>query len=132
MILDCQEALDIFVRDYGASDVMQYDGAPDQVGPHTKFQSNMRNYGIKGHTAETKRSKQNPAKGVILELRKKWYHEMFHTYSPRGLWCYEYPYVANIMQLTASTAGKLQGRTPLEFLTGETPDISEYLYFGRP
>ena len=34
------------------------------------------------------------------------------------------------MQLTASTAGKLQGRTPLEFLTGETPDISEYLYFG--
>ena len=34
------------------------------------------------------------------------------------------------MQLTASTAGKLQGRTPLEFPTGETPDISEYLDFG--
>ena len=34
------------------------------------------------------------------------------------------------MQLTASTAGKLQGRTPLELLTGETPDISEYLDFG--
>ena len=34
------------------------------------------------------------------------------------------------MQLTASTAGKLQGQTGLEFLTEETPDISEYLGFG--
>ena len=40
--LDCHEALDRFVRDYGALDVMQYDGAPEQVGPHTKFQANMR------------------------------------------------------------------------------------------
>ena len=34
------------------------------------------------------------------------------------------------MQLTVRTAGKLQGRTLLELLTGETPDISEYLDFG--
>ena len=55
---------------------------------------------------------------------------MFRTYIPRGNWCYGYPYVEKIMQLTASTAEKLQGRTPLELLTGETPDISEYLYVG--
>ena len=52
---DCHEALDRFVRDYRASDVMQYYGAPEQVGPHTKFQSNMRKYGVKRHTAETKK-----------------------------------------------------------------------------
>ena len=34
------------------------------------------------------------------------------------------------MQLTASFASYLQGRTPLEALTGETPDISQYLDFG--
>jgi hypothetical protein len=34
------------------------------------------------------------------------------------------------MRLTASYAGRLQGRTPLEAITGETPDISEYLDFG--
>ena len=34
------------------------------------------------------------------------------------------------MQLTASHAGRLQGKTSLELMTGETPDISEYLYFG--
>ena len=83
----------------------------------------MRKYGIKVHNTETKISNQNPAKGVIQELRKKWYCEMFHTYIPRRLWCYGYPFVENIMQITASTAGKLQDQTPLELLTGETPDI---------
>ena len=74
-----KKALDRFVRDYGASDVMQYDGAPEQVGPHTKIQANIRKYGIKGHTSDTKISNQNPAKGVTRELRKKWYREMFCT-----------------------------------------------------
>ena len=34
------------------------------------------------------------------------------------------------MRMTASYAGRLQGRTPIEAITGETPDISEYLDFG--
>ena len=34
------------------------------------------------------------------------------------------------MQCTASNSGRLQGRTPLEQLTGDTPDISEYLDFS--
>ena len=34
------------------------------------------------------------------------------------------------MQLTASYSGELNGRTPLEYLTGEKADISEYLDFG--
>ena len=34
------------------------------------------------------------------------------------------------MNVTASKSGGLNGRTLLEFVTGETPDISEYLDFG--
>ena len=34
------------------------------------------------------------------------------------------------MQITASFTATLQGRTPLETSTGETPDISQYLNFG--
>ena len=34
------------------------------------------------------------------------------------------------MQHTASYSNDLNGRTPIEKLTGETPDISEYLDFG--
>ncbi len=32
--------------------------------------------------------------------------------------------------MTASYAGRLQGRTPIEAVLGETPDMSEYLDFG--
>ena len=55
---------------------------------------------------------------------------MFRTYCPRALWSYGIPYVAKIMPITASFAADLQGRTPLKALTGETPDISQYLDFG--
>ena len=34
------------------------------------------------------------------------------------------------MWLTATNANNLNGRTPIEVVTGETPDISQYLDFG--
>ena len=34
---DCHKALYRFVRDYGALDIMKYDGAPEQCVLHTKF-----------------------------------------------------------------------------------------------
>ena len=34
------------------------------------------------------------------------------------------------MQLTDSNTGRLQGQNSLDLMTGETPDISEYLDFG--
>ena len=34
--LDCREALENFVRDYGAPDSMIYDGAQEQVRPGKK------------------------------------------------------------------------------------------------
>ena len=46
---------------------------------------------------------------------------------PRRLWDYGMRWVCEIMQRTASHAGTLGGQTSLEELTGETPDISEYL-----
>ena len=108
---------------------MIYDGAQEQVGPGTKLQANLRKYGIHGHTSERERSNQNPEEGVIRELRNKWYREMFRTYCPRRLCSYGYPYVSKIVQLTATHAGRLQGQTSLELMTGETPYISDYLYF---
>ena len=46
------------------------------------------------------------------------------------MWSYGIPYVAKIMQSKASFAADIQVRTPLEALTGETPEISQYLDFG--
>ena len=58
---DCHEALGNFV----------YDGEQEQVGPGTKFQSNLIKYGIHGHTSEREGPNKNPSEGVIRELNKK-------------------------------------------------------------
>ena len=55
---------------------------------------------------------------------------MFKSDCPLRLWCYGIPYLAKVMQQTASHSGNLDGRTPIEKITGETPEISEYIYFG--
>ena len=65
-----------------------------------------------------------------MELQRQWFLTMFRSYCPQSLCCYGIPYVTKIMQITASFAANLRGRTPLQALTGETPDISQYLDFG--
>ena len=90
----------------------------------------MRKYEIHGHSSKKQLSNYNPVEGCICELRRRWYQTMLRTYCPRSLLCYGIPYAAKIMQLIASFAAKLQGRMPLESLTGETTDIYQYLDFG--
>jgi len=127
---DCHEALKRFIREYGAPDSMVFDGSKEQNEKGTKFQALLRKYQINPHTIEPDRHNQNPAESVIRELRKKWYRTMFKTNCPIRLWSYGIPHIARIMSLTASFSGDLDGRTPVEYVTGETPDISEYLDFG--
>ena len=128
--MDCYEALEMQLEDYGAPELMIYNGAQEQVGPGTKFQFNFRKYGIHGHVSEMECSNQNPAEGVIQELCKRWCQENFRTYCPRQLWSYGYPYITKIMQLADMHTRTLQGRTSVELMTGETPHISECLDFG--
>ena len=47
---DFREALEKFVRNYGVPDSMIYYVTQEQVGPGTKFQSNLIKYVIHGHT----------------------------------------------------------------------------------
>ena len=49
---------------------------------------------------------------------------------PRRLWDYGYHPACKVMQHTASHSGRLNGRTPVEFLTGGIPDIAELLDFA--
>ena len=51
-----------------------------------KIPSQLENYGIHGNTSERENYDQNPEEGVIWELHKKWYQEMFRTYCPRRKW----------------------------------------------
>ena len=49
---------------------------------------------------------------------------------PKALWDYGVRWVCKTMRLTYNTARGHEGCIPLEVVTGETPDISEYLDFG--
>ena len=83
---DYHEALGKIVKYYGAQDSMKYYGAQEQVRPGTQFQANLRKYVIHGHTSERKISNQKPEEGVIREMWKKLYREMFRAYCTRQLW----------------------------------------------
>lgn len=48
---------------------------------------------------------------------------------PTRLWYYRLKYVAEIVNVAASNSVDLNGRTPIELISGETPDMSKYLDF---
>ena len=127
---DCEDALHQFLTDYRAPDNMITDGSREQTAAGSEFQKVLRKNHIPSTITQPHRPNQNPAETGIRELRKRWYRAIFRTNCPKALWNYGLPHFAKLMQLTASNAASLQGRTPLEVVTGETPDISQYLDFG--
>ncbi len=72
---DCHQALDDFVHDFGAMDLLISDGAAEQCGPHTEFQRKIRKHRIEHKRSEKERQNQNPAEGVIREVRRQWFLE---------------------------------------------------------
>ena len=55
---------------------------------------------------------------------------MHRKHVPRRLWDYGLKWVSEVRVRTSSDAVDLKGRTPLERITGDTVDITEYLDFG--
>jgi hypothetical protein len=49
---------------------------------------------------------------------------------PKRLWDYGISWVCETGNITTNSSRYSDNRTPLEIITGETPDISEYLDFG--
>ena len=123
-------ALRQFIRDYGVPEQLTSDGAAEQTGPKTEFMQNVRKYQIDHHLSEPHRPQQNRAESVIREVKKRWFRQMTKRRVPKRLWDYGIVWVCEIMSLTSNSTFALDGRTPIEQITGETPDISEYLDFS--
>jgi hypothetical protein len=123
------KALRQFIRDFGVPERLTSDGASEQVGPNTDFMKNIRKYEIEHHVSEPGRPQQNRAESVIREVKRRWFRLMVKQKVPKRLWDYGIVWVCEVMSLTANSSFSLDGRTPMEKVTGETPDISEYLDF---
>ena len=124
-------ALRLFCQEFGVPERLTFDGSKEQNEKNTEFMRQIRLHNIDHHRSEPNLHNQNPVEGCIRELRRKWYRIMIRNRIPEQLWDYGLRWVSETTSLTHTTAGKNPvGSIPLENVTGETPDISEYLDFG--
>jgi Reverse transcriptase (RNA-dependent DNA polymerase) len=124
------EGLRQFIHEYGRPEHLTFDGSREQNGRKTEFMKNIRMYSINHKVTEPERPNHNFAEGVIREVRKKWFRIMVKRKVPKRLWDYGFRWVCEIQNRTSNTARGLNGRCPLEKITGESVDITEYLDFG--
>ena len=125
----CGKSLHAFCAECGTPEKRTFDGAKEQTKSGTYFMKTVREYGMLPYVIEPDRHNQNRVEGVIRKIRKKLYRVMLKKKAPRRICDYGLWPVREIMQRNTSWSEPLEGRTPLEMLTGETPDISEYLDF---
>ena len=75
-------ALKIFCREFGVPERLTFDGSREQCGKNTLFMKQIRSNGIEPHIIEPAMHNENPAEGVIREIRRKWYRTMIRKRCP--------------------------------------------------
>jgi hypothetical protein len=85
--------------------------------------------GIKTTNTEKNSPWQNRTEVEIRELKKHIRRFMHRTNSPLCLWDFCTKYTIELRNRIARPLPQLHGRTPYEVITGNTPDISEFLEF---
>lgn len=123
------DALTQLISDFGVPERLTFDGASVQTGPKTRFMDAVRKYEIRYHVSAPRRPNENPAEQGIHELKKRWYRIMLKSKVPLRLWDFGFAWVCETENVCANLSRHSDGRTPIEIITGETPNISEYLDF---
>ena len=119
-----------FISQYGIPEHLTFDGAMVQRGRSTRFMSIIRINEIKFHISGPYWPDQNPAEGLIRETKKRFYRLMNKKRVPMRLWDFAFDWVCETGNITVNSSRYAKGRTPIEIITGITPDITEYLDFG--
>jgi hypothetical protein len=121
------ETLSEFVRDVGVPTDIRTDLASYFTGNDTAFVKETKRLHIKVTYAEKGRHIQNhAAEREIRNLKRRWHSKMTTKSVPKRLWDFGIVHQAEIMSRIAR--GK-HDRTGYEEVTGETPDISEWMDF---
>jgi hypothetical protein len=124
------DSLKVFCKEFGVPEVLRHDGAKEMTGKRTEFRNQVRKHNIQTHVSEPEMHNQSPAEGVVREARKKWYRVMFKKRVPTIYWDYGMRWVTETMSRTHLRAHTINGGVPLQGITGDTIDISNYLEFG--
>jgi hypothetical protein len=124
---DAGDALLEFIQEVGIPGALHTDDAKELTSG--KWEKVRKDHGIKQTLAEPYSPFQNCTEVNIRELKKHVRHLMGRTKTPKRLWDFCSRYVSEVRSLTAQPLFSLHGSTPFELVTGNTPDISEYLAF---
>jgi hypothetical protein len=126
--LNIATALNTFFDDVGVPAELICDLASEQTGKNTDVMKLVRRLNIKLHPAETCRgiTQNSKAESEIREMKTKWKARMREGQIPWRLWDYGLVYITEVQSLLAR--GQLQ-RSGLELISGQTPNISEWLDF---
>jgi hypothetical protein len=122
------EALSQFFEDVGVPSHIHTDGAKELCLGEWKRVREQQG-GVKQTIVEPYSPWQNRAESGIKENKKQIIRKLNVRNAPRRLWDYCGVWTSEIRSLTAGSNPSLNGRTPYEIVTGQTPNITEWLLF---
>ena len=125
---DAPDTLLAFMQDVGIPSDLHSDDAKELT--QGRMGEITRKAWIKTSQSEPYSPWQVRAELCNRELKKAVRYTMEKTRAPKRLWDYCTLYHSEIRNFTAHPLFMLQGRTPYELVTGNTPDISEYTDFN--
>jgi hypothetical protein len=124
---DAGKSLIEFTDDVGIPERLVTDGTTKFTGWHTEFVKEARCMRIMLHTTKQGRKNQNhAAKWDIGFLSKRWKLRMTKKKVPKCLWDFGLVYESKLL---SRMARRDDWRTGYEVVTGQMPDISEWLDF---
>ena len=122
------QALSELFTEVGVPTALHTDGATALTLGHWK-EVREKQGGIRQTITEPHSPWQNRAESEIRELKKQVTRIMTRTQAHVRLWDFCIEYVSQLRSRTALGLPVLNGRTPHELVTGDTPDISEWTEF---
>jgi hypothetical protein len=117
--------LDMVCKTHGLPQMLITDNSPEET--NGEWNKVSKQYLLSQQTTEPHSGWQNRAEIEIRKLKKQYCRIMHCNRCPEAFWCYGLSYTNKIRQLLARP--NLDWRPPIEALTGETPDSSEYMDF---
>ena len=115
-----------FIREYGAPMEVFSDNAKEAISE--EFEEVMREFMIrKNHTSEPYYQNQNPAERMIGHVKESHERLLDRTGTPACFWLRGLLFLTEMSRHLSHPA--LEGKSPIEFITGQVPDISKYLHF---
>jgi hypothetical protein len=120
------EALGAMIDKVGIPDTIVFDGAKEQTGKKWEFMKIVRKSRISHWQTKPYSPWQNRAEDQIREVWRQWRLLRQRRNVPTRLWDYAMVHITKLMNFTARGRN---GRMGHEEITGDTPDISEYVDF---